>query len=239
MINLSAFPEPFNAVVIGASGGIGKAFGQALESHDHTSHVFKFSRQPQDGCFPLDICDEEQIKEAADSIHKPIHLVIVSTGLLHDKDLLPEKSINTLDQEMMERLFLVNTIGPALIAKHFIPLLPRADKSVFAVLSARVGSISDNRSGGWHSYRASKAALNMMIKNIAIETARKYKKAAIIGLHPGTVDTNLSSPFQSNVKEGKLFTPKQSAGYLLDIINQVKAEDTGKIFAWDGQEIQP
>ena len=107
------------------------------------------------------------------------------------------------------------------------------------MLSARVGSISDNRLGGWHSYRSSKAALNMIIKNAAIETARKYKEAAIIGLHPGTVDTKLSSPFQSNVQDGKLFSPEQSACYLLDVINQVKSADTGKIFAWDGQEVEP
>lgn len=238
MAELSSFPKPFNAAIIGSSGGIGKAFAQSLERHDQVGHVFKFSRQGGDAVL-LDLCDEEQIKEAAQTIQEPVHLIIVSTGLLHDKDILPEKSISGLNQEVMERVFLVNTIGPALIAKYFMPLLPRTGKSVFAALSARVGSISDNRLGGWHSYRASKAALNMMIKNIAIETARKHKEASVIGLHPGTVDTSLSSPFQSHIKEGKLFTPEQSANYLLDVINQVKADDTGKIFAWDGQEIEP
>lgn len=238
MTDLSSFPKSFNSVIIGASGGIGKAFVQQLENHDHTGHVFKFSRQ-QKNEFPLDICDEEQIKEAADSVKEPIHLLIVSTGLLHDKDFLPEKNVNTLDQEIMERAFLVNTIGPALIAKHFLPLLPRTGKSVFAALSARVGSISDNRLGGWHSYRASKAALNMIIKNIAIETVRKHKEAAIIGLHPGTVDTNLSAPFKGSVKGNKLFSPEQSVQHLLNVLNKINSTNTGKIYAWDGKEIQP
>lgn len=139
----------------------------------------------------------------------------------------------------MSRVMAVNVIGPALVAKHFLPHLPREGKSIFAALSARVGSISDNSIGGWHSYRASKAALNMVLKNVAIETARKYKSAAVIGLHPGTVDTGLSAPFQSNVKDGKLFTSQQSAQYLLSVLNNANAESTGKIFAWDGQEIQP
>lgn len=238
MSDLTSFPEPISAAVIGASGGIGNAFVQILENHDRVERVFTFSRQ-QDSDFKIDICDEESIKQATAQIDSPLNLVIVATGLLHDKDLLPEKDVRDITADKMKRLFEVNTIGPTLIAKHFIPLLPRTGKSVFASLSARVGSISDNRLGGWHSYRTSKAALNMMLKNIAIETARKYKEAAIVGLHPGTVDTNLSEPFQGNVKEGSLFSAGQSAGYLLNVIDQVQSKDTGKIFAWDGSEIPP
>lgn len=238
MTDFSSFPEPFNAVVIGSSGGIGKAFVSALENHDNVERIFKLSRK-EDADIHIDICDETSIEQAVAQIDSPINLIIVATGLLHDDDLMPEKGLRDISADKMKKLFEVNTIGPTLLAKHFIPLIPRTGKSVFAALSARVGSISDNRLGGWHSYRTSKAALNMMLKNIAIETARKHKEAAIIGLHPGTVDTNLSSPFQSNVKEGKLFTPEKSTGYLLDVIDQVKAEDTGKIFAWDGQEIEP
>jgi NAD(P)-dependent dehydrogenase (short-subunit alcohol dehydrogenase family) len=138
----------------------------------------------------------------------------------------------------MKRVFEINTIGPALVAKHFLALLPREGKSIFAALSARVGSISDNNIGGWHSYRASKAALNMVLKNVAIETARKYKDTAVIGLHPGTVDTGLSLPFQRQVEADKLFSPEKSVHYLLNVLNKIDSKDTGKIFAWDGKEIQ-
>jgi len=237
MIDLTTFPTPFNVAIIGASGGVGEAFCEALDGHKRVGNIYRFSRNAQ-GTLPLDLCDEASIKAAA-AVDKPLHLIILATGLLHDSDLMPEKSLNDITADNMARLMAVNVIGPALVAKHFIPLLPRQEKSVFAALSARVGSISDNRMGGWHSYRASKAALNMLLKNIAIETARKYKHASVIGLHPGTVDTGLSSPFQTNVKEGKLFSPQQSAQYLLSVINTVNTADTGKIFAWDGEEIQP
>lgn len=238
---------PFNAAIIGASGGIGKALTKALSEHEKAGTIYALSRTPCPDLeeyknittYPLDICDEKQIRDAAEQIQEPLHLVIIATGILHDNDVMPEKNITALDSEIMERVLLINTIGPAMVAKYFIPLFDRKERSIFAALSARVGSISDNHLGGWHSYRASKAALNMMLKNIAIESARKYKNMAVIGLHPGTVATNLSAPFQTNVKEGKLFSPQQSANYLLNVINQTSSADTGKIFAWDGEEIQP
>jgi len=244
MIELASFSSPINAAVIGASGGLGQAFVKQLENCSVVENIYAFSRSKTYDAnekvesYFLDICDEMDIAEGASRINKPLHLVLIATGILHDQDVMPEKTIKTIDQEVMERVFLVNTIGPSLIAKHFIPFLPKSGKSVFATLSARVGSISDNRLGGWHSYRASKAALNMMVKNIAIEIARKHKGASVIGLHPGTVDTKLSSPFQSNIKKDKIFSPEQSARYLLDVIDQVNSKDTGKVFAWDGQEIE-
>jgi NAD(P)-dependent dehydrogenase (short-subunit alcohol dehydrogenase family) len=238
MIDLSSFPSPFNVAIIGASGGIGKAFLEELEGHEQVGQIYSFSRNAPD-TITLDLCDENSIKAAAAIVDKPLHLIILATGLLHDGDLMPEKSLRDVSLDKMSRVMAVNVIGPALVAKHFLPHLPREGKSIFAALSARVGSISDNSIGGWHSYRASKAALNMVLKNVAIETARKYKSAAVIGLHPGTVDTGLSAPFQSNVKDGKLFTSQQSAQYLLSVLNNANAESTGKIFAWDGQEIQP
>jgi NAD(P)-dependent dehydrogenase (short-subunit alcohol dehydrogenase family) len=238
MIDLSSFTSPFNVAIIGASGGIGKAFLEELEGHEQVGQIYSFSRNAPD-TITLDLCDENSIKAAAAIVDKPLHLIILATGLLHDGDLMPEKSLRDVSLDKMSRVMAVNVIGPALVAKHFLPHLPREGKSIFAALSARVGSISDNSIGGWHSYRASKAALNMVLKNVAIETARKYKSAAVIGLHPGTVDTGLSAPFQSNVKDGKLFTSQQSAQYLLSVLNNANAESTGKIFAWDGQEIQP
>ena len=149
----------------------------------------------------------------------------------------PERSYKQIDGAAMDEVFRLNTIGPALVAKHMLPLLPRDRRSVFAALSARVGSISDNRLGGWHAYRASKAALNMLIRNYALEQARRAPGNICIGLHPGTVDTGLSAPFQSNVPGEKLFSPEQSAGHLLEVIDRLASEDSGKCFDWAGKEV--
>ena len=137
----------------------------------------------------------------------------------------------------LARIFAVNTIGPALVLKHFAPLLPRTGRSVIALLSARVGSISDNRLGGWYGYRASKAALNQLVRTASIEVARSRRDAVIVGLHPGTVETPLSAPFRGNVSPGKLFTPRVSAAHLLTAIEGLTPADSGKCFAWDGSEV--
>ena len=133
----------------------------------------------------------------------------------------------------------LNTVGPALIAKHVLPLMPREGRSVFAALSARVGSIGDNRLGGWHSYRASKAALNMLVRNFAIEMGRTHKKAAIVGLHPGTVDTELSEPFQKGLPEGQLTDAVEAARNLLRVLDGVSPEDSGEVFDWKGERVVP
>ena len=159
---------------------------------------------------------------------------------LHDGEALrPEKTWRALEGVALERVYQVNAIGPALVAKHFLPLLARDRKSVFAALSARVGSISNNQLGGWHAYRASMAALNMLLRTFAIEPAWRNPRAACVGLHPGTVDSRLSAPFQANVPEGKLFTPGFAASRLLDVLDRVTPEDSGKVFAWDGEIIPP
>lgn len=137
----------------------------------------------------------------------------------------------------MARLFAVNTIGPALIAKHTLPKLPRDRRAVFAVLSARVGSIGDNRLGGCHGYRASKAALNMLIANFAIEMRRTHPLAVIVALHPGTVATSLSEPFQAGVAADKLFSPETSATHLLNVIDQLSPDDSGGFFAWNAERL--
>jgi NAD(P)-dependent dehydrogenase (short-subunit alcohol dehydrogenase family) len=156
---------------------------------------------------------------------------------LHDEaaGIQPEKALKQINAKAMAHVLAVNAIAPALIAKYFLPLMARDEKAVMAHLSARVGSISDNRMGGWTSYRAAKAAQNMVVKNAAIETARRDKQKIIIGLHPGTVDSHLSAPFQGNVADDKLFSPAQSAAYLLAVIDGLQADDSGKVFAWDGQ----
>ena len=188
----------------------------------------------------LDLENEDSIAESATAIEEAVgalHLVIVATGILHADGLRPEKSWRALSGAAMVTAFRLNTIGPALIAKHFLPLLATDGKSAFAALSARVGSIEDNQLGGWHAYRASKAALNMIVKTLSIELARRNPNALCIGLHPGTVDTALSKPFQSGVPEGKLFTRTRSARYLLTVLDRLGPEDTGHQYAWDGSRI--
>jgi len=233
------------AVVIGASGGIGKAMTAALLAREVPVHAL--ARSPIDLSHPrltngvIDIENEETIGAAAQTAaeHGSSDLVFVATGVLHGRGTQPEKSIRDLSAASFARAFAVNATGPALVAKHFLPLLPRTGRSVFAALSARVGSIGDNRLGGWYAYRASKAALNMIIKSLSIELARSRPEALCIGLHPGTVDTDLSKPFQKGVPPEKLFDPAFSAARLLDTIEGLSAADTGRCFAWDGSLIQP
>ena len=230
--------DPQNIAILGASGAIGSAFVKLLSEKYPKASLFAFSRN---GLHNIDYSSEDSIAEAAAlaSQEKPIDLVLVANGILHDETLLPEKSLRNISAQNFHRIFEVNTITPALIAKYFLPKLNKKTPSIFAALSARVGSISDNQLGGWYAYRASKAALNMVIKNAAIEIGRKNKQAIIIGLHPGTVDSDLSKPFQGNVAEGKLFTPEYSAGKLLEVLEKMSEENTGKCFAWDGKEILP
>ena len=230
--------------MIGASGGIGKAFVNLLEQDDNINKIYAFSRSgitfSNSKVFSghIDIVDENSIEQSVNQIEGSLHMVIVTTGLLSDEITKPEKSMRDLNIDVMRRVFEVNSLGPALVMKHFVKYLPRDEESVMAAISARVGSISDNQIGGWHAYRASKSALNMFIKNTSIEVARKYSMATVIGLHPGTVDTDLSEPFQSNLKHD-IFTPEQSAGYLLKVLKNASPEDTGKIFSYDGEEILP
>ncbi len=163
--------------------------------------------------------------------------MFVATGMLHNEKTSPEKALSSLTADAMAQLFAVNAIGPAIVAKHFLPLLAKGRKSAFAALSARVGSIGDNRLGGWHSYRASKAALNMLIRTMSVELRRRNPDALIVGLHPGTVATPLSAPFQKGVVEGKLFTPDRSARAMITVLDSLSPDDSGGHFAWDGVRI--
>lgn len=165
--------------------------------------------------------------------------MIVASGILQGGNAAPEKSWRALSADGLACYFAVNAAGPALVAKHFLPLLPREGRSVFAALSARVGSIGDNRLGGWYGYRASKAALNMLVKTLAIELARTRRQAICVALHPGTVNTGLSAAFQHGVAPEKLFAPQRSAGHLLDVIANLTPADSGGCFAWDGSRIAP
>jgi NAD(P)-dependent dehydrogenase (short-subunit alcohol dehydrogenase family) len=239
---LRSFPNAITACVFGASGGIGAALALRLADDPavalvHSGGRSAISERTKTVPFQFDLTDETSIAAAAAAIGA-CDLVIIATGLLHDGDTQPEKSLRAQAAEAYAKAFAVNAIGPALIAKHFMPLLPRDRRSVFAAISARVSSISDNRLGGWHAYRASKAALNMILRNCAIELARTHRHAIVAALHPGTVDTPLSQPFQRNVAQGKLFTPDYSAEALLKLIDGLSPEDSGNLFAWDGQRIE-
>jgi len=226
------------AVVIGASGGIGAAFEAALTEEGAFDVVHGFARS-RTGAQHLDLLDEPSIAAAAAHVAKgpPPTLVIVATGLLHEDDHGPEKALRDLEPDWLAKIYAVNAIGPALVAKHFLPIMPKAGRAVFAALSARVGSIGDNRMGGWYGYRASKAALNMFVRNLAIEERRHNDRAIVVALHPGTVDTALSRPFQGNIQAGKLFDPERAALQLLDVIEGLKVPDSGKLFAFEGEEI--
>jgi len=226
-----------SAVVIGASGGIGLAVADALEAGGAFGAVHRFARSTP-GEAHIDLEDEGSIAAAAARVAQgPVPtLVFVATGVLHHGQ-EPERSYKAMTAEHLLRDYRVNTVGPALIARHFVPLMPRDRRAVFAALSARVGSIGDNRLGGWHSYRASKAALNMILTNLAIELGRSHPQAIVAGLHPGTVDTGLSAPFQRGVKPEKLFTPADSATRLLKVLDGLTPADSGGVFAWDGTRI--
>lgn len=240
---IATFARPCKALVVGGSGGIGRALIETLSGDPLVESVHDWSRWNANASdhsvkwTAVDITDEDSIRSAAGEL-AGVDLVIVATGLLCGADgRAPEKSWRELSAEQMTENFMVNTVGPALLAKHLLPLLPRRARGVFAVLTARVGSIADNRLGGWYSYRASKAALNQTIKSLSIELARGRPEAVCVGLHPGTVDTKLSRPFQNNVAPDKLFEANRAAGQLLRVIDGLAPGDTGGLFAWDGQRI--
>lgn len=235
-------PRP-RAIVIGNSGGIGAALERRLTSKGYVVSGLSRSRDASvssEERLTIDLTSERSI-EAAAHLHAgtPFSLIVIATGLLHDAEVAPEKAMRDLDQISLMRLFAVNAIGPALVAKHFVPLLAKKERCVFAALSARVGSISDNRLGGWYGYRASKAALNMLIKTLAIELARTRPEAICVALHPGTVDTRLSKPFQKGVADGRLFSTDEAAAQLLEVIERLDPDRSGRCFAWDGAEIAP
>jgi len=232
MTVLPSFTPGLHAVVIGTSGGIGAAFADLLEADAQVGQVTRLSRASG-----FDLADPASITAAASALVGPPDLVIVATGVLHAEGLAPERELRQLSADAFARAFVVNATGPALVAQAFLPLMRKDRKTVFAALSARVGSIADNRLGGWHAYRASKAALNQILRTIAIEQARRNPASIVLGLHPGTVDTGLSKPFQRNVKT--LFAPDESAAHLLKVIDLATPASSGRLFDWQGLEIAP
>ena len=233
-INLKSFPRPSVAVVFGAGGSIGSALVDALRSAECFDQVIGFSRSSSP---PIDLLDEASLQHAAAFVatNYDVRLVIDATGFLHDEQQGPEKTWRQLDAAKLARAFALNAIGPALIMKHMLPLLPRTGKAAFATLSARVGSIGDNRLGGWYAYRASKAALNQLVRTAAVELARRAPEALCIALHPGTVATPLSAPFGATGLE--VHTPAAAASHLLAVIDGLTATASGGFFDWRGQPV--
>lgn len=231
------------AIVVGGRGGIGGAILDELARDDNVEAIYEWSRTP---CasdnkkvhqHSVDIRDEDSIATAAEEIARP-NLVVVATGMLHHTNGAgPEKSWRSLNAGQLLESFSVNAVGPALVAKHVLPRFPTNERAIFAALSARVGSISDNQLGGWYGYRASKAALNQLIKTLSIELARTRPEAICVAVHPGTVDTTLSRPFQANVPDGQLFQPRKSAQHILRVLDGLGPEDSGSLIAWDGKPI--
>jgi NAD(P)-dependent dehydrogenase (short-subunit alcohol dehydrogenase family) len=231
-VAMDSFPSGFRALVIGASGAIGAAFVQCLRSMPQCALVEGIHRQSMP---PVDFDDEGSVALAAAALAEraPFHLIINAAGLLHSPRFMPEKRLADLDYDQMLATFRVNTLGPALVLRHFAPLLD-ADRGVLVVLSAKVGSIGDNRLGGWYSYRASKAALNMLVKTASIEIRRARPGSIVVALHPGTVNSGLSQPFRG-AEIGR--APAVAATDMLRVIDALTPSDTGKFYAYDGTEL--
>jgi NAD(P)-dependent dehydrogenase (short-subunit alcohol dehydrogenase family) len=235
MTQMSSLKDGYRALVIGASGGIGNAISDVLQGDPRCAGVFRLSRRDTPG---FDLPDEASVASAAARIAAEtdsLDFIFNATGALTIDGVGPEKALRAIDPEAMLRQFRLNAVGPALLFKHFSPLLPRDRRSLFASLSARVGSIGDNNLGGWISYRAAKAAQNQIVRTAAIEIARTRPLAVIATLHPGTVDTALSAGFRGN---HAAVSPAEAAADLLSVMDALPPEKTGGFFAYDGAVIE-
>ena len=244
-----------NALIVGASQGIGLGFVKSLLQQDNFKFIYATYRNSDTAgelldlerqygdrlkCLQVDITEESQIAAATKEIQnsvKQLHLAIYCVGVLHDRQISPEKSLRQIEPEKLIYSFQVNSIGAVLLAKHLMPLFNKKERSIFASISAKVGSIGDNRLGGWYGYRASKAALNMFLKTTAIEYSRRCPKTIVVALHPGTTDTRLSQPFQKNVPPGKLFPVEHTVNLLSKVISGLEIKDSGEFFSWDGTRL--
>ena len=229
---MKSLPPGFRALVVGAGGALGAAFTHSLSAEPLGASVHALGRHTEPS---IDLTREASIEKAAALLRQqaPFHLIVVATGVLHTQQLQPEKRLADLSMAAMEEVFRINTFGPALLLRHFAPLLDR-QRSLMALLSARVGSIGDNRLGGWYSYRASKAALNMVVKTAAIELRRTHPGAVLAALHPGTVKSALSRPFRGD-ELGR--EPQAAAEDMLNALDGLTPEDSGCFLAYDGQRL--
>lgn len=229
---LLSFPDNFRACVIGASGAIGAAFVTQLQDDPRCHSVVALHRNSSPS---IDLTDEKSIAVAAQVVQEmgPFHLIIHAAGILHSKDFMPEKKLGDLHFSQIQATFMVNTFGPAIVLRHFSKLLDK-QRGVLALLSAKVGSIEDNRLGGWYSYRASKAALNMLIKTAAIELKRSQPNSVIVALHPGTVNSDLSQPFRG-AEIGRPAT--QAASEMLQVLDSLRVDDSASFVAYSGERL--
>ncbi len=232
-----------NVVITGGSGGIGSAFVRVLAARPdvdkiiatHNDHSFAVDHEKA-SWHRLDLTDEVAIKAWAAQLNE-IDWLINAAGLLHTPAHGPEKSIRQVDPAFFLQNMSINALPALLLAKHLHGKFRHGRPGVFATVSARVGSIEDNRLGGWFSYRSSKAALNMSLKTLAIEWRRTLPNVAVVALHPGTTDTTLSKPFQRNVPDGQLFTPEYSVSCMLSVLEKLKPADSGQFLAFDGERL--
>ncbi|HEU4842794.1 MAG TPA: SDR family NAD(P)-dependent oxidoreductase [Burkholderiaceae bacterium] len=229
---MPSLPDQFHALVIGASGTIGAAFVAALAASPRCASVRALHRHSQP---PADFGDEAGVAQAARELANGVrfHLIINAAGLLHAEAFMPEKQLSQLNYAQMHATFEANTFGPALVLRHFTPLLD-GERAIMALLSAKVGSIGDNRLGGWYSYRASKAALNMLVKTAAIELARTQKNSVLVALHPGTVNSRLSRPFRG---ESIGRAAAAAAADMLRVLDQLRPADSGTFQSYDGAQL--
>jgi NAD(P)-dependent dehydrogenase (short-subunit alcohol dehydrogenase family) len=240
------------ALVVGGGQGIGLGFVRQLLANTEIERVYATYRRWESAtellaisdarlsCLQMDITDESQIAAVIHKIQSEmatLHYVINSAGVLHEGEMQPEKSLRQIDSERLIRYFQVNSIGAILLFKHVQPLLKHPHRSILATISAKVGSIGDNQIGGWYGYRASKAALNMFVRNTAIEYKRTCPQAIVVALHPGTTDTRLSLPFQRNVPPEKLFSVDRTVAQLFTVIDRLESQDSGEFFSWDGSRL--
>jgi NAD(P)-dependent dehydrogenase (short-subunit alcohol dehydrogenase family) len=234
-----------NIIIAGSSGAIGGEFTELYANNSNVEKIIALSRKPINTnhnkiqSVEIDYYNEATFKNLdeisqLDSISK----IIIATGILHTDQIRPEKSIDSIAGEDIRNVFQVNVFGPILLVKKLLPLIKKSKGVKIVFLTARVGSISDNVLGGWHSYRSSKSALNMMIKNLAIELKRLNKEHVVIGIHPGTVKSHLSEPFLRHVKHD-IFNPKESVDLMTQVISKVSQTDSGKCFDFSGKVIEP
>lgn len=231
-MHMHSLPEHYKALVIGASGAIGAAFVDLLNADPRCALVLGLHRQSQP---KIDFANETSIVDAASALtgQAPFHLIINATGILHAAQFMPEKKLGDLHYEQMLATFQINTFGPAMVMRHFSKLLAK-DKAVMAILSAKVGSIEDNRLGGWYSYRASKTALNMLIKTAAIEIKRTQPNTTMIALHPGTVNSSLSQPFRG----AEIGRPAHDAASdMLKVLDRLTSDDSGEFYSYTGEKL--
>lgn len=248
--------QPANIFIAGANRGIGLGFVKALLKQHPTSRIYATYRnldaagelmalavaQPETLFpLPLDITDEAQVMECLERVRSHVddrlHLALNCIGILHAGALQPEKSLKQIDPQHLQHYFQINSTGAVLLAKHLLPLFRHRDRSIFATISAKIGSIGDNQLGGWYGYRASKAALNMLIRTAAIEYRRKSPHTLVVMLHPGTTDTDLSKPFQRNVMPEQLFPVERTVAQLLAVLDNLQEADSGHFFSWDGSRL--